>query len=738
MVEDRQPPTFLPWGACPTGSLANGGPQTVTSDTAAAALGRPASQDGLSCAVYQKMASHVQFEKSRQTIEHVDQTGLPAMDGRIRVVVEHVRPEIDGCRFPIKRVIGDHLVVEADVFADGHDELSAWILYRHESQQEWQWSPMKRAGGDRWRGEYVVSRLGRYRYTVEGRVERFETWRRDLIRRIGALQELEVEFQIGAALIDSAAEGATGADAEALRSWSHKLRHEEDLAARESIAVADEVADLVQRYSPRRFAGRYDKELSVVVDRPKAGFSTWYEVFPRSCSPEPERHGTLRDCEAWLPYVASMGFDVLYLPPVHPIGRTFRKGKNNSVQASPEDVGSPWAIGAKEGGHTSIHPELGTLDDFDRLLAKAAEYGVEIALDIAFQCTPDHPYVQEHADWFRKRPDGTIQYAENPPKKYQDIYPLDFETSDWRALWEELRRVLLFWTGRGVRIFRIDNPHTKAFAFWEWVIAEVKERHPDVLFLAEAFTRPDVMYRLAKIGFSQSYTYFTWRNTKEEITRYFLELSGTELSEYFRPNLWPNTPDILPEYLQVGGKAAFMVRLVLAATLGANYGIYGPAFELAENTPREPASEEYLNSEKYELKHRDLNAPGSLKEFIARVNRIRRENLALESQRNLRFHETDNPAVICYSKATDDLSNVVIAIVNLDAAHAQTGWATLDLGALGVDPGRSFQAHDLLGAGRYLWHGARVYFELVPESLPAHIMLLRRWIRTEKEFDYYL
>ena len=659
-------------------------------------------------------------------------------DGRIRVVVERVRPEIDCGRFAAKRVIGDLLVIEADVFADGHDELSARLLYRHQCDSDWHESRMKRVENDRWRGQFKLERLGRYQYTVEGWIDRFETWRRDLIRRIGAGQDLDLEFRIGAELIDDAGEAADGEDAAILHAWARKLRQQTDRESRETIAVADEVAAMVHRHAPHRFAARYDRELSVVVDREKARFSTWYEVFPRSCSPEPGKHGTLRDCEAWLPYIASMGFDVLYLPPIHPIGHTFRKGTNNSTQAGPDDVGSPWAIGSEEGGHTSIHPALGTLDDFDHLLARAKEHGLEIALDIAFQCTPDHPYAREHPEWFRKRPDGTIQYAENPPKKYQDIYPLDFETPDWRALWEELHRVLLFWIGRGARLFRVDNPHTKAFAFWEWVIAEIKQHYPDVLFLAEAFTRPRVMYRLAKLGFSQSYSYFTWRNTKEEIKQYFAELMQTDAREYFRPNLWPNTPDILPENLQMGGRPAFMIRLILAATLAGNYGIYGPAFELGENVPREPGSEEYLHSEKYELKHRDLQSPSSLREFITRINQIRRENPALQADRNLHFHDTDNPSVICYSKATDDLSNTVIVIANLDAFHAQSGWVNLDLGALGLEEDRPFQAHDLLGAGRYLWHGTRVYFELAPESLPAHIIRLRRWVRTEKQFDYYL
>jgi starch synthase (maltosyl-transferring) len=678
------------------------------------------------------------FKSSVGVIEEAGQLEAPAADGRVRVVVENVIPQVDCGRFPAKRVIGDRVVVEADVFADAHDEVSSQIAFRHESEDQWQFSPMKRVSGDRWRGEFTVSKIGPYRYTVEGWIDRFATWRRDLRRRIEARQELEVEFQIGAALIEEAAQRARAADAASLRAWADKLRHEEDQAIRQEIATANATAVLVQSCGPHRFAGRYEKELLLVVDREKARFSTWYEFFPRSCSPELGRHGTLRDCEAWLPYVASMGFDVLYLPPIHPIGRSFRKGKNNAIEAGSEDIGSPWAIGGNEGGHTTIHPDLGTLDDFDNLLAKAGAHGIEIALDIAFQCSPDHPYVREHPEWFRKRPDGTIQYAENPPKKYQDIYPLDFETADWRALWEELRRVFFFWIGRGVRIFRVDNPHTKAFVFWEWVITEVKTRHPDVLFLAEAFTRPQVMYRLAKLGFSQSYTYFTWRNSREEITQYFLELTGTEVREYLRPNLWPNTPDILAEYLQMGGRPAFMIRLVLAATLSGNYGIYGQAFELAVNTPREPGSEEYLNSEKYELKHNDPQVRGSLRDFIARVNRIRRENAALQGERNLRFHQTDNPEVICYSKATGDLENIVIVIVNLDAFHAQRGWATLDLAALGLNENRTVQAHDLLGGGRYLWHGARVYFELSPETMPAHIIRLRRWVRTEREFDYYL
>lgn len=657
------------------------------------------------------------------------------VDGRNRAVVERLSPQVECGRFPIKRVVGEGVVVEADVFADGHDELSCQLLYRHCGDSEWHRLPMVRLGDDRWGGEFRVSELGRYEYTVEVWIDRFGTWRRDLGKRISAGQDIGVECLIGAGLLEEIAEHANGEDRTILLRSAQTLREEPLRAA--GLVLEAQLGAVVQRNPLRRFSSRYEKELGVVVDRERARFSAWYEIFPRSCALEPGRHGTLRDCERLLPYIASMGFDVLYLPPIHPIGVTYRKGRNNSITAEPTDVGSPWAIGSADGGHTAIHPALGTLEDFAHLLTAAKSHGLEIALDIAFQCSPDHPYVQEHTEWFRKRPDGSIQYAENPPKKYQDILPLDFETPQWRELWAELEHVLLFWIAQGVRIFRVDNPHTKALAFWEWVINQVKREHPDVLFLAEAFTRPKLMYRLAKLGFSQSYTYFTWRNTKQELTAYFRELTQTNVREYFRPNLWPNTPDILPEYLQLGGRAAFMVRLILAATLGASYGIYGPAFELCENTPREQGSEEYLDSEKYELKARDLNTPWSLKDLIARVNRIRQDNAALQSDRTLQFHDTDNPALICYSKATEDLSNVIIVVVNLDAFHTQSGWINLDVGALGIESTRPFQAHDLLGDGRFLWNGARNYVELVPGSLPAHVMRVRKWVRTERDFDYY-
>jgi starch synthase (maltosyl-transferring) len=653
-------------------------------------------------------------------------------DGRKRVVIDDVAPQLDAGRFAIKRAVGEAVRVHAIVFGDGHDSISCQVLYRFAEEKQWCSAPMTATGNDGWEAEFRVSEEGRYLYTVEGWVDHFKTWRADLRKRIAAAQELRVELQIGARFIEEAYARASGDDAVRLKEWANAVR-----AGDSDAALSEDLNALIERYPDLRFATRYDRELDVVVDRTKARFSTWYEIFPRSTAPQPGLHGTFNDCRAQLPYVAAMAFDVIYLPPIHPVGRLFRKGKNNSPAAEAGDVGSPWAIGADTGGHTAIHPELGTLEDFRSLLEAARDLNLELALDIAFQCAPDHPWVREHPEWFRTRPDGTIQYAENPPKKYQDIYPLDFETPQWRELWEALKGVFEFWIEQGVRIFRVDNPHTKAFGFWEWAISSIKEKNRDVIFLAEAFTRPYVMYRLAKLGFTQSYTYFTWRNTKPEITSYFSELTQTTVREYFRPNLWPNTPDILPEVLQLGGRPAFMIRLLLAATLGANYGIYGPAFELIENTPREPGSEEYLNSEKYELKQRDLNSPVSLKDFIARVNRIRRDNAALQSDDSLVFHETDNPNLICYSKTTEDLSNVIVVAVNLDWAHTQSGWVTLDLQALGLESSRPFEAQDLLGGGRFLWQ-PRAYVELAPITLPGHILRVRRWVKTERDFDYYL
>lgn len=656
--------------------------------------------------------------------------------GRSRAVIENVKPEIDCGRFPAKRTVGEIMTVEADIFADGYDALSASLLYRKEGALAWTETPMKPLVNDRWRGTFEVKEIGNYHYTLQAWVDRFKSWRQGLVKKVDAGQDVALDLLAGSRLIEDAAKSATGDDHQALTRFATILK--EDPSAAIQHGLSDALAALMETYSDRRWAVTYGNELRVNVERAKARFSSWYELFPRSFGGTPGGHGTLRDCTERLPYIAEMGFDVLYLPPIHPIGYAFRKGKNNTLAASTDDVGSPWAIGAKEGGHKAIHPQLGSLADFKRLVAEAKKFDMEIALDIAFQCTPDHPYVTEHPEWFRKRPDGSIQYAENPPKKYQDIYPLDFESENWEELWNELKNVILFWCEQGVRIFRADNPHTKAFPFWEWIIGEVKRDYPDALFLAEAFTRTKVMYRLAKLGFSQSYTYFTWRNTKPELIQYFTELTQTEVSDFFRANLWPNTPDILTEYLQFGGRPAFMTRLVLAAMLGANYGIYGPAFELCENVAREPGSEEYLNSEKYEIKRWDLEQPGSLREFIARVNRIRHENRALQSDRNLRFYPIDNPEILCFGKSTDDQSNIIVVAVNLDPHHTQSGWVELPAEDLGLDPQQTFQMHDLLTDARYLWQGNRNYVQLDPTSVPAQIFRVRPRVRREQDFDYFM
>jgi len=657
-------------------------------------------------------------------------------EGRNRVIIMGVIPEIDAGRFPIKRVVGEETVVEADILADGHDSLSCALLYRKEGDEIWTEVPMEPLGNDRWRGSFRVQELGRYRYTVLGWIDHFKTWSRDLAKRVQAGQDVSVDLLIGAELVERARERASLMHAGWLSTFAEALRAGGAEGARQ--ALSPELARLMSICAERRFTTTYDKELAIVVDRERARFGAWYELFPRSSSAEPGRHGTFKDLEARLPYVASMGFDVLYLPPIHPIGRGFRKGRNNSTVVGPDDPGSPWAIGSAEGGHKAVHPELGTLDDFRHLMECAAQYGIELALDIAFQCAPDHPYVSEHPEWFRRRPDGTIQYAENPPKKYQDIYPFDFETEQWLELWEELKSVVQFWVDQGVRIFRVDNPHTKPFPFWEWLIAEIKRDCPEAIFLAEAFTRPKALYGLAKPGFTQSYNYFPWRNTKWELTEYLTELTQTQVREFMGLNLWPNTPDILSEYLQFGGRPAFMARFILAATLGPSYGIYGPAFELCENRPLAPGREEYLDAEKYEIKYWDIDRPDSLRGLIGQVNQIRRENPAFRANHNLRFHEVDNEQIIAYSKSSEDRSNEVLVVVNLDPHYKQSGFITLPLEDLGIDPRQPYQAHDLLTDARYLWHGTRNYVELNPQTVPAHIFVIRRKVRTEHDFDYYL
>lgn len=656
---------------------------------------------------------------------------------RERVVIENVRPCVSCGRFAAKRTVGDRVAVTADVFADGHDVVAARLLYRPPGSGEWTQVPMEFTANDTWKAEFAADELGVYRFTVEGWIDHFASWRDGFEKKYAAGQDVSTDILVGAEIVGRAARKAGGELGARLTEIAEIVAGHRDREKGVSMVLGPEVETLMRQNPDREFAARFEPVLRVQVDRPRAAFSTWYELFPRSASPEPGRPGTLRDVEALLPEISRMGFDVLYLPPIHPIGETNRKGANNSPLASSEDPGSPWAIGSGEGGHKSIDPALGTMADFERLAARASDLGMEIALDLAFQCSPDHPYVKEHPGWFRTRPDGSVQYAENPPKKYEDIFPFDFETEEWPSLWEELKSIALFWIGKGVRIFRVDNPHTKPFGFWEWFLHEIRKDNPEVLFLAEAFTRPKVMKRLAKAGFSQSYTYFTWRNHKEEITGYLRELTESGLEEYFRPNFWPNTPDILSEYLQYGGRAAFVIRLILAATLSSNYGIFGPAFELMENAAL-PGREEYLDSEKYAIRRWDWDRPGNLKDFIARINRIRRENPALQKTKNLRFFEVDNDRLLFFGKIEALGSDSLFAVVNLDPGHVQSGWLRVPLWELGMDPAQPYLGHDLLSDDKYIWYGERNFVQLDPQVVPAHIFKLRARVRREVDFDYFM
>ena len=645
---------------------------------------------------------------------------------RRRVVIENVQPSVDDGRFPIARTIGERVTVRADLFADGHDTLAVVLMHRAAGDADWAETAMTPLGNDRWEASFVVSQLGTYEYTVEAWIDRFTTWRTELGKKVAAGQVVASELLEGAELVKLAASGDRGRTrAGRLKKAALVIGDPSSPSATRVAAAMDHALLEAMSASPdRREATRYDRVLGVRVERERARVGAWYELFPRSAGTDPNRSATFAEAAAHLPYVRAMGFDVLYLPPVHPIGRSFRKGRNNSLEAGPDDVGSPWAIGSDTGGHTAIEPGLGTLDDFDRFVAAARQQDLEIALDIAFQASPDHPWVGEHPEWFRQRPDGTIKYAENPPKKYQDIYPINFESDDWQALWTELKNVITFWVGHGVTIFRVDNPHTKPLRFWQWALAEIKRAHPETIFLSEAFTRPKVMRHLAKAGFSQSYSYFTWRNTSAELTEYLTELTQTPVREYLRPNLFANTPDILHEYLQHGGRPAFIARFVLASTLGASYGIYS-GFELSENVPVKPGSEEYLDSEKYQVRIRDYRQAGNFAEVIARVNEIRKAHPALRRDWGLRFHPTDNPELLCYSKRSEDGTDLVLMVVNLDPFHMQHGFVHLPVAGWGFERSDLLRLHDLLSDERYTWRGPRNYVRLDPGSRVAHILLVQ-------------
>jgi len=634
------------------------------------------------------------------------------------IIIERVTPCLDCGRWPIKRIMGDRLTVEADIFRDGHQILRAVLKWRLKRERDFLETAMTELGNDRWSANFVLQENARYVFTIEAWTDRFASWRSDLEKKVRAGHDARSDLLEGAAILDELARAAKDESAGQLSAYISALKQSAAPRALE-VALSPALASIAARLDPRSDAVTYEPVLEVVADRPKARFSAWYEMFPRSQGNEPGKPASFRVAERRLSDISKMGFDVLYLAPIHPIGVTHRKGPNNSLKPLPDSPGSPWAIGSSAGGHTAIDPALGTIDDFEHFVAASRQVGLEVALDFAIQCSPDHPWVREHPEWFNHRPDGTIKYAENPPKEYQDIYPLNFDTVDQEGLKAEMRRVLLFWIDHGVRIFRVDNPHTKPVSFWKWLIEEIQNEHPDVIFLSEAFTRPKMMKALAKAGFTQSYTYFTWRNNKNEMIEYLTELTQTEMAEYFRPNFFTNTPDILSPILQTGGRPAFQMRLVLAATLSPSFGIYS-GYELCENEAI-PGTEEYLNSEKYEIKVRDWNRPGNIKDFISRVNAIRRENPALQQLTNLRFLPTDNEHILLYAKSTADLSNVILVAVNMDPFSTRECTATVPCDAVGVAPGRQYRVADLLTGMSYIW-SERNYVRLDPHMSPAHIL----------------
>lgn len=651
------------------------------------------------------------------------------------IVIEHIWPELDGGQHPVKRELGDLVTVYADIFKDGHDVLSAAVLVRQPGETSWREIPMQPVGNDRWSGSFVLEKIGTCWFTIEAWVEVFDSWRRDALRKRDAGQDISSDLLEGRALFLAALPRAQDADKARLQTLASEIAGG-DAAALAAVLLGDEAAHLMQRCPDRSAASRAPREWPIICDRVRARLGAWYEMFPRSQGTDPTRSATFRECEARLPEIQRMGFDVVYLPPIHPIGHTKRKGPNNSLVAGPDDPGSPYAIGSEAGGHDAVEPSLGTLEDFDHFVHAVHEHGMEVALDFAINCSPDHPYVKQHPEWFFHRLDGTIKYAENPPKRYEDIYPLNFYCEQRAELWEEMRRVLVFWIQRGVRIFRVDNPHTKPMPFWAWVLGRIRDEYPDVIFLAEAFTRPKVMKYLAKIGYSQSYTYFTWRNSKQELTEYMTELAHTESREFFRPNFFANTPDILPEILQRGGRPAFQMRFVLAATLAPSYGIYS-GFELCENRAV-PGTEEYLDSEKYQFKVWDWDRPGNIKDLISQVNQIRREHPALHRLGNIRFLRADNDNMLLYAKTTHDYSDILVVAVNVNPFETHEGPIEFPLDEWGIPEDQNFEVRDLLNDYRSLWRGRHHYLRLDPYLMPAMILNIRRFSHRENDFDYFV
>jgi starch synthase (maltosyl-transferring) len=640
--------------------------------------------------------------------------------GQSRVIIENVMPRVDGGLYPAKRTVGERVDVSAHIFADGHDHLRAFCFYKKEESTDWYPLELKESINDEWHGSFYVTEKGTYVFKVMAWVDHFLTWYDGISKKIKAGLDVSVELLEGAAFLKSIAK--TEGESELLN-IAKELSDKKEYSKAIELVTSDDFLSLVKRQPYIQHETVYHKELKVIVEFNKALFSSWYEFFPRSASLSREKHGTFKDCIRLLPRVKAMGFDVLYLPPIHPIGKVNRKGKNNSVNAAPGEPGSPWAIGSDEGGHKSIHAELGTHKDYQELITKAKEIEIDIALDLAFQCAPDHPYVKEHPEWFKHRPDGSIQYAENPPKKYQDIYPFNFECDDYMALWEELKSVITYWIDKGVKIFRVDNPHTKPFVFWQWCIAEVNKEYDDIIFLSEAFTRPKVMASLAKGGFTQSYTYFSWRNSKSEIMEYMNELVYGPSRDYFRPNFWPNTPDINPYYLQANGENGFILRVALAATLSSNYGLYGPVYEFYESEAVS-GKEEYFNSEKYEIRKHDWNKVTRLTDIITLLNKARHENKALQSTWNITFCQINHPHLMAYVKATDDLSNIILVIVNMDVHNKHASFVELPKARLNIEGVPNVKLLDLITGDQYTWTQEWNYVELDPYRLPFHLFRL--------------
>ena len=644
------------------------------------------------------------------------------------VVISNLSPLVEGGRYPTKRVVGETLRVEADIFKEGHDQSLAVLGWRRDGSDSWTEIPMHHVDNDRWAVELSFDQTGRYELAITAWADDFLSWLHDFERRLhGGQTDLNTEIEEGRVILNQAAiraaTGRSSADAEVIEALTTRLMQTEPAAVPQLIDQ-EEVKSLLARWPNRSFATAGEQIMPLVVEIKQSLFSAWYEFFPRCAEGLPNRHSTFRDCLPRIEDAAAMGFDVVYFPPIHPIGLSHRKGKNNAVTCEPGDVGSPWAIGGEAGGHCTVEPALGTIEDFVWLLGEARARGIQIALDFALNCSPDHPYVREHPEWFYRRPDGSIKYAENPPKKYQDIYPLDFHCDDWRELWEELREVVLFWVQKGVKIFRVDNPHTKPVAFWEWLIAEIHAVDPDIIFLSEAFTKPKMMQTLAKVGFTQSYTYFTWRETAAELRDYVTELTKGHMRDYYRANFWPNTPDILPRHLQNAGPAMFKIRAALAATLSTSWGIYS-GYELCEGTPL-PGREEYLDSEKYQLKARDWNKPGNIKAFITRLNRARLDHPAFQHYANIAFVPSENDQILAYCKWSDDRSSRVLVVVNLDPQRRQESLLHVPLDLLGIPQGSEYEVRDVLFEETYTWRDSTNFVSLDPRTKQVHLFEVKK------------